>query len=208
VCVSIHHGYRRNCSHADQWIVHTYDLLWITRVAVWKQFYLNHWFAKSHHKRSWKTSLMVTVLITVAARSKAWTVFARSNAGIVRSNPTQGTVSVQWALSKGPNWVGVLPHHLRTETDPVSEISCSLVLRTPDDGKVQEATNSECYTPSSEPFRIYWVKNASVRGGLRIMDPGNLCLFFSVFFFESRGLKMAPLHSQQIKLVRTRNSKA
>jgi hypothetical protein len=28
--------------------------------------------------------------ITVAARSKAWTVFARSNAGIVGSNPTRG----------------------------------------------------------------------------------------------------------------------
>jgi hypothetical protein len=28
--------------------------------------------------------------ITVAARSKVWTVFARSNAGIVGSNPTQG----------------------------------------------------------------------------------------------------------------------
>jgi hypothetical protein len=27
---------------------------------------------------------------TVAARSKAWTVFACSNAGIVDSNPTQG----------------------------------------------------------------------------------------------------------------------
>jgi hypothetical protein len=28
--------------------------------------------------------------ITVAARSEAWTVFARSNAGIVSSNPTRG----------------------------------------------------------------------------------------------------------------------
>jgi hypothetical protein len=28
--------------------------------------------------------------ITVAARSKTWTVFARSKAGIVGSNPTQG----------------------------------------------------------------------------------------------------------------------
>jgi hypothetical protein len=28
--------------------------------------------------------------ITVAARSKAWTVIARGNAGIVNSNPTQG----------------------------------------------------------------------------------------------------------------------
>jgi hypothetical protein len=31
-----------------------------------------------------------TVPNTVAARSKAWTVFVRSNAGIVGSNPTQG----------------------------------------------------------------------------------------------------------------------
>jgi hypothetical protein len=29
-------------------------------------------------------------LVTVAARSKAWTVFARSDAGIVGSNLTQG----------------------------------------------------------------------------------------------------------------------
>jgi hypothetical protein len=36
------------------------------------------------------------------------------------------------ALSKGPNRVGVSPH-LRTETDPVSETSCFLVRRTPDD---------------------------------------------------------------------------
>jgi hypothetical protein len=28
--------------------------------------------------------------MTVASRSKAWTVFARSNAGILGSNPTQG----------------------------------------------------------------------------------------------------------------------
>jgi hypothetical protein len=32
------------------------------------------------------------MLITVAAQSKAWTVFASSNAGIVGSNPTQGVV--------------------------------------------------------------------------------------------------------------------
>jgi hypothetical protein len=31
-----------------------------------------------------------TVPVTVAERSKAWTVFARSEAGIVYSNPTQG----------------------------------------------------------------------------------------------------------------------
>jgi hypothetical protein len=34
--------------------------------------------------------LFNTVPVTVAARSKAGNVFARSNAGIVGSNPTQG----------------------------------------------------------------------------------------------------------------------
>jgi hypothetical protein len=68
---------------------------------------------------------------------------------------------VQWlrlALSKWPNWVGVLfpPFYMRTETDPVSETSCFLVSRIPDDGKVQKKNrNPVCYTPSSEPFRIH-----------------------------------------------------
>jgi hypothetical protein len=38
----------------------------------------------------WTTYHLVFFPITVAARSKAWTVFARSNAGIVGSNPTSG----------------------------------------------------------------------------------------------------------------------
>jgi hypothetical protein len=38
------------------------------------------------------------------------------------------------ALSKGPNWVGVFPPHLRMETDPVSEMLCFLVSRILDDG--------------------------------------------------------------------------
>jgi hypothetical protein len=59
------------------------------------------------------------------------------------------------ALSEGPNRVGVFPLHLRLETDPVSEMFCFLVSRIPDDGQVLKPTNSECYTPSSEPFRIY-----------------------------------------------------
>jgi hypothetical protein len=48
----------------------------------------------------------------------------------------------------------LLPHlHLRTDTDPVSETSCSLEYRTME--KVQKPSNSVRYTPSSEPFRIY-----------------------------------------------------
>jgi hypothetical protein len=35
-------------------------------------------------------TLMILVPVTVAERSKACTVFARSEAGIVGSNPTQG----------------------------------------------------------------------------------------------------------------------
>jgi hypothetical protein len=65
------------------------------------------------------------------------------------------TQLVQWlslALSKGPNWAGILPPHLRTEADPVSETLCSLVFRIPE---VQKPSNSECCTPSSERFIIY-----------------------------------------------------
>jgi hypothetical protein len=57
-------------------------------------------------------------------------------------------------LSKGPNWIDVFPPHLRTETDPVFETLCFLVSRIPDDGQSSKPSNSECYTPSSEPFRI------------------------------------------------------
>jgi hypothetical protein len=46
--------------------------------------------------------------------------------------------------------------HLKTATDPVSITLCSLVFleyRRMD--KVQKSSNSECYTPSLELFRIY-----------------------------------------------------
>jgi hypothetical protein len=39
---------------------------------------------------SFCSSKFIFTLLKVAARSKAWTVFASSNAGIVGSNPTQG----------------------------------------------------------------------------------------------------------------------
>jgi hypothetical protein len=75
-----------------------------------------------------------------------------------------GSVSVLRCAGKTPaqlgllerDIVGVLPPHLRTKTDPVPETSCFLVSRIPDDGKVQKPSNSECDTPSSEPFRIYF----------------------------------------------------
>jgi hypothetical protein len=65
----------------------------------------------------------------------------------------------QWlrlALSKGLNWVGVFHSPLTWgRKHPVSERVCFLVCRIPDDGQVQKPSDSECYTPSSEPFRIY-----------------------------------------------------
>jgi hypothetical protein len=42
--------------------------------------------------------------------------------------------------------------HDVSETDPVSETSCSLDYQME---KVQKPSNSVCYTPSSEPFRIF-----------------------------------------------------
>jgi hypothetical protein len=53
---------------------------------------------------------------------------------------------------------GVGGKHLRTETDSVFETSCSVIPRIPDDGKSPKPSNSECDTPSSEPFRIYFYK--------------------------------------------------
>jgi hypothetical protein len=44
-----------------------------------------------------------------------------------------------WTLyivqSKGTNKVSCLSPHVRTETDPISEMSCSLVFRIPDNGQ-------------------------------------------------------------------------
>jgi hypothetical protein len=46
--------------------------------------------------------------------------------------------------------------HDVSETRSVSETSCFLVSRIPDDGKFQKKNPVIlCYTPSSEPFRIY-----------------------------------------------------
>jgi hypothetical protein len=41
------------------------------------------------------------------------------------------------------------------EFEYVSETSCFLFPTIPDDGKSPKNSNSECYTPSSEPYRIY-----------------------------------------------------
>jgi hypothetical protein len=69
--------------------------------------------------------------ITVAARSKAWTVFVRSNTGIVGSNPTRGIdvcvysvfvlgsgLATDWSLVQG-----VLPNILDEETEVKRSVS-------------------------------------------------------------------------------------
>jgi hypothetical protein len=45
------------------------------------------------------------------------------------------------------------PPHLRTETDPVSEMLSSLVPRIPDDGQSKKPSNSKCYTPVSRTLQ-------------------------------------------------------
>jgi hypothetical protein len=42
-----------------------------------------------YENKIFKYLIFVNMLITVAARSKAWTVFARSNTGVMGSNPTR-----------------------------------------------------------------------------------------------------------------------
>jgi hypothetical protein len=48
--------------------------------------------------------------------------------------------------------------HLRTETDPLSEMLCFLKYQTMD--KAQEPSNPECYTPPSKPYRICLVQSS------------------------------------------------
>jgi hypothetical protein len=75
---------------------------------------------------------------------------------------TKNPCVVQGGNYVGTNTVGVsLPLHLRTEADPVSETSCYLLIldfRTMD--KVQKPVSSQCYIPSSEPFRIYTAESS------------------------------------------------
>jgi hypothetical protein len=71
---------------------------------------------------------------------------------VSKINPNHWTMS-HWAyllLRDSTDW-HPLPH-LRTETDPVSEMSCLLEYLTME--KVQKSSNPECYTASSEPYRI------------------------------------------------------
>jgi hypothetical protein len=98
-------------------------------------FYWNVWRIRGHFSlkvigrksRTWLPGVRFLILfiytlslpITVAARSKTWTIFARSNACIVGSNPTQGMdVCVVLCVSSGlaTSWSpveGVLPNVYR-----------------------------------------------------------------------------------------------
>jgi hypothetical protein len=46
-----------------------------------------------------------------------------------------GCPVIEVKSSSGPQQSKCLPPHLRTNTDPVSEMLCSLVSRIPDDGR-------------------------------------------------------------------------
>jgi hypothetical protein len=67
---------------------------------------------------------------------------------------------VQWlrlALSKGPNWLGVLPPWPEDgNRSSFRKVVFSNFLEYQTMDKVQKPINSECYTPSSEPIRIYF----------------------------------------------------
>jgi hypothetical protein len=69
-----------------------------------------------------------------------------------------GSVSVLGQEGKTPTLLGPLKRsnfNHWMETDLVSETLCFLAFIIPDVDKVHKPINSECYTPSSEPFRLY-----------------------------------------------------
>jgi hypothetical protein len=71
---------------------------WCNVLSLWIAKFFNHFFfgqENASQLEEYETALNITGYmpmwpITVASPSKAWTVFAYSNAGIVRSNPTEG----------------------------------------------------------------------------------------------------------------------
>jgi hypothetical protein len=65
-------------------------------------------------------------------------------------SPQVGEENTQLGPLKRANlYPGVFPPHLRTETDPVSETSCFLFSRIPDDGKFpKKHSNSVYHVPS------------------------------------------------------------
>jgi hypothetical protein len=125
--------------------------------------------SKVYH-RFYKTRLLDTriivsqlnpVPITVAARSKAWNLFARSNAGIVGSNPTQGMdvclclfcVCICSGLSAAWSPVqGVLPTDLglrnRSDTKRFADAPCSKLGAT---GKTERDRAHSIQCTSSHP---------------------------------------------------------
>jgi hypothetical protein len=78
-------------------------------------------------------------LWTLAAFSVSWMGACRKAATYTQNNTNTESAQLglleranfnqlRLVLSKGPNWVGVFPPHLRTETDPVSETLCLYVI--------------------------------------------------------------------------------
>jgi hypothetical protein len=67
------------------------------------------------------------------------------------------------SLSEGPNKIYVF-HHLRKETDPISEMFSFLEFQAM--GKVLNTSNSECHKPLTESFRIYLYKSIYSKNGV------------------------------------------
>jgi hypothetical protein len=64
--------------------------------------------------------------------------------------------SRNYKIRRFGNWICFRPQVWGRGRDPtewVSSRSCFLVPRIPDDRKIENPSNSECDTPSSEPFR-------------------------------------------------------
>jgi hypothetical protein len=83
---------------------------------------------------------------------------------------------VKWG-KKTPTQLGPLernnpPFYLRTETDGVSETSCSFKHRMMD--KAQKPRNSLCHSPSSQLFRRYtYLQECYLHSGFKVLCSAN-----------------------------------
>jgi hypothetical protein len=147
----------------------------VLRRKIFRQIIKRAWFPICQESENFEKLLNTwfwRILTIVYNTQVYWFFWTFPSSGILETRKHEvsetGSVSVlRWEGEKTPTQLGPLeranlnhsspgvfsPSHLKTETDPVSEMSCFLVSRIPDDGKVKKKKNSK------PVWNTCWVKS-------------------------------------------------
>jgi hypothetical protein len=105
-------------------------------------------------------------------------------------SPIERANLIQWlrlALSKGPNWLGVLPPPWPEDGNRFSfrNVVFFNFLEYWTMDKVQKLSNSECYTPSSGPTRIYLIESSGrYEASIRIFNWRKKCPVIPIWIYS------------------------